>query len=376
MIKSKFESVYYLNQIYRIKQMAIYFALFCLFIFSYLDVIRFDHPLLNEVLFIRLFYQLLPVIVILITSLLSQRKILNKNLAHLVVAFSVFLVGVGHAEILATAFEQSKYFPKVGMAIILYYAGILLALPVMFASLTCLAIITFATYAYLAAGMPTDEVISTTVFYVVFATCCIFMNLVSTKMLMNNIKLVKHINLLAKTDDLTQLNNRYAFFEHAKQIVEQSLKARNNFAIMIVDLDNFKKVNDSLGHQIGDEVLIKVAKILKGHCRGQHDIAARFGGDEFVMMLYENDEKTIENTCLQIISEIEQMAKTIEVRVNAAEVKLGASIGVTINHNNECSDINNLIEMADLALYEVKNSGKNSFRIQRNNTYNFGFNGI
>ena len=80
---------------------------------------------------------------------------------------------------------------------------------------------------------------------------------------------------------------------------------------MIVDLDNFKKVNDSLGHQLGDEVLIKVAKILKNHCRRQLDLAARFGGDEFVMMLYENDEKVIAETWQQIIYEIKQMEKEL-----------------------------------------------------------------
>lgn len=283
----------------------------------------------------------------------------------MVTAFSVFLVGVGHAEILISAYEQAKFFPKVGMAIILYYAGILLTLPVAYASLSCAAIIVYATYAYSAIGIPTDEVISTTVFYTVFAACCIFMNIISTQMLVYNIKLVKQINFLAKTDDLTQLNNRYAFFEHAKQIIEQSLKAKNTFSIMIIDLDNFKKVNDSLGHQVGDEVLVKVAKILKSHCKNQLDIAARFGGDEFVMMLYENNEKKIEKTCQQIISEISQMAD--ELLDKSSEIKLGVSIGVTLNRTYENININRLIEMADLALYEVKNNGKNAYGIQKNN---------
>ncbi|MCB1583454.1 MAG: GGDEF domain-containing protein [Marinicella sp.] len=361
MKKPKFESQFYFNQIYRLRQRAIYFAVLSLMVFVYVDTIRFTQPLLNQVIVLRLLVQLLPITIILITSSLQHQNKVNKQVYYWITAICVFFIGVGHAEILVAAYKSQHFFPKVGMAIILYYAGILLALPLAFAATSSFCIILYATITYSSVGLPTDEVISTSVFYVVFSACCVFMNTVTSQMLKNNVKLVKHINDQANTDSLTNLKNRRAFFEHADHIIKQSYRKHEQFALMIIDLDNFKKVNDILGHQKGDEVLTMVAQILKAHSRRPLDLASRYGGDEFVLLLYGINEKDVQFICNKIIFEVEQITKNIADK--NLTIKLGISIGVVFNDININHSINNLVEMADQALYQVKNNGKKSFAI-------------
>ena len=161
-------------------------------------------------------------------------------------------------------------------------------------------------------------------------------------------------------DKLTGLKAR-AFFdeelnENLSQIFEKNEKHRKEgfgftkISILFIDLDNFKKVNDTYGHGIGDEVLKKVANILKESVRGT-DIAARYGGEEFAISFLGADE---ENASIKA----EEIRKVIEKTIfnDYPDLKISASIGVaTIDHLSRTD----LIKFADRAMYEAKNSGKN-----------------
>ncbi|MEO1800925.1 MAG: EAL domain-containing protein [Cyanobacteria bacterium J06629_2] len=157
----------------------------------------------------------------------------------------------------------------------------------------------------------------------------------------------------AKHDSLTSLPNRAAFLERVDWAIERNrADSEYLFAILFIDLDRFKIVNDSLGHQIGDELLITVANILQDCARNQ-DYVARLGGDEFTIVL---DQITSIETAKAIAKKInEQLATPIDL--SGHKVFTSASIGI-VEANAKHKDSADLLRDADLAMYRAKALGK------------------
>ncbi|MCX7553944.1 GGDEF domain-containing protein [Marinicella sp. S1101] len=359
-MKAEIESGYFLNQIYRIRQLALYFALFCLLCFMYLDTQRFSEDLLKKVLIIRTIFQVIPILLLMSLAFFQLCSTQHKFWVNGLLALAVTLVGIGHAEILVTAFESGNYFPKVGLVIILFYAGIILAMPLMHSTISSFTIILYASYSYVAAGLAQEEVLSITVFYFAFSACCLFMNMLTSKMYIHNFKLIKQMNQQANTDNLTKLSNRRYFFEKSSYIHDSAMRESKSFAILLVDLDYFKQINDALGHDQGDQVLKQVAHVLQSHCKRPLDMVARFGGDEFVLLFYDTNEAYIQFICQDIIQQIEVISS--QLNNQPAKSKLGVSIGIAFNQKNDKYDVKALINIADSALYEVKKNGKNGYQ--------------
>lgn len=162
------------------------------------------------------------------------------------------------------------------------------------------------------------------------------------------------LRILAEYDQLTGLYNKRT----AKQMIDSVLKQNPNktHGLLIVDLDNFKKVNDTKGHLTGDKVLEEVGKVFRTQFR-ESDIAARFGGDEFALFMTNIDNGKIvaerANNLLNAIAGIDSYY--------TGEVKLSASVGCSLYPENGNS-FETLFEKADIALYEVKRSGKGRWK--------------
>ncbi|MEG0577405.1 MAG: GGDEF domain-containing protein, partial [Bacilli bacterium] len=164
------------------------------------------------------------------------------------------------------------------------------------------------------------------------------------------------IEFKAKRDGLTGLYNKLTFNQHVdKYLTERNSKISYD-AYMIIDLDNFKDVNDNLGHTIGDTVIKVVSIIIEKVCN-DNGYAGRFGGDEFVVFLYKQQSYAeIENKADIIISHIKR---------DIAEYNVTASIGICFVGNDE--DSKQLFNKADKALYKSKNNGKNKFTVYKEN---------
>lgn len=164
------------------------------------------------------------------------------------------------------------------------------------------------------------------------------------------------LSILASTDPLTGLLNRRCFFERADEELSRLKRNNKQAAVVIVDIDFFKSVNDQYGHPAGDAVLTVISKILKNSVR-QHDLVSRFGGEEFAIFLADVDiDKAI------ILAE--------RMRTNIAEqkviykgeiIKTTASFGLSMLAP-ESKDINSVINEADRLLYEAKESGRNMLK--------------
>ena len=165
------------------------------------------------------------------------------------------------------------------------------------------------------------------------------------------------INFQAHHDLLTNLPNRALLRDRLGLAISQAKREQEMLAVMFLDLDRFKNINDSLGHVIGDELLQQVSTRLKS-CIREGDTLARFGGDEFTLLLPKigNGKEDIS----KIAQKINEVLKGPFI-INGNELYVSASIGISI-FPRDGKDMDTLIKHADIAMYHVKDTGKNSFK--------------
>lgn len=156
---------------------------------------------------------------------------------------------------------------------------------------------------------------------------------------------------LAITDELTGTYNRNHLNSIFQQELEKVVVTDKTFGILMVDLDHFKNINDTLGHAKGDEVLQKVAQVLSGSMRS-NDTLVRWGGEEFVVIVADVDEKGMISLC-------EKINKNVEAHNSEVELSVTVSIGATLSQKQDTQD--SMISRADKALYQAKAKGRNSY---------------
>ncbi len=163
-----------------------------------------------------------------------------------------------------------------------------------------------------------------------------------------------HIYQLANYDPLTQLANRSLFETHFTQILSRSERSQEHFALMFIDLDNFKEINDTLGHSVGDILLQEVARRFQTVSRDE-DIITRQGGDEFLLLFPDTDAKAASQIAQKLL---EVTAETFFYE--AQELHTSLSIGISIYpENGESLEL--LAKNADTAMYKAKEEGKNRY---------------
>jgi len=164
------------------------------------------------------------------------------------------------------------------------------------------------------------------------------------------------IEYLAYHDGLTALPNRSLFNKLLSQAISQAQRSNKQLAVAFIDLDRFKQINDTLGHEAGDELLKEVATRLKS-CLRESDIVARLGGDEFVVLLTElTDEKYAATVAQKIITAIARPFVLL-----GQEFRVTASIGIS-TYPLDGADEQTLTKNADIAMYQAKEDGKNNFQ--------------
>lgn len=160
----------------------------------------------------------------------------------------------------------------------------------------------------------------------------------------------------ANHDTLTNLPNRTLFKDRLNQTIASSNRNNEMFALLFIDLDQFKKINDSLGHHVGDEVLIEAAKRLKSALR-EEDTLARLGGDEFTVIL--KNIKSIQAASVVANKIINNMRE--KMIINGHPLYLSSSIGISI-YPNDSTNEHDLLKFADTAMYKAKDDGRDNFQ--------------
>jgi two-component system cell cycle response regulator len=164
----------------------------------------------------------------------------------------------------------------------------------------------------------------------------------------------KTIQEIAVTDPLTGIYNRRHFFERLRNEFERAHRYKSDMAIIMADLDHFKKINDNYGHESGDRVLISTAEILKKHLR-KIDVVARYGGEEFILLLPEISKVKAYNVAERIRGDLESHAYAHD----GVNFYVTVSMGVADTKSYGVTTAEDLIRRADENLYKAKRSGRN-----------------
>jgi diguanylate cyclase (GGDEF)-like protein len=168
---------------------------------------------------------------------------------------------------------------------------------------------------------------------------------------------IEKLETLSLTDELTKINNKRSFLEQMNLIWEHCQRLRLQLSVVMIDVDNFKKYNDSLGHLEGDKALIAIAQCLKNELKRETDFVARFGGEEFVCLLpfIEKDDAIAFATTL--VRSVENMKIPHPKNEHSKYLTISAGLAHIVPSENNSSA--QALDLADKALYTAKKSGRN-----------------
>jgi len=172
-----------------------------------------------------------------------------------------------------------------------------------------------------------------------------------------NARLFEEVQRLAVTDDLTSLKNRRGFFEVARRELERATRTGRPLSALMLDIDGFKRVNDTYGHAVGDEVLRHLAERCRRAVR-DIDLVGRYGGEEFAVLLPETDLKTALEVAERVRSSIGDMPFDTEV----GPLPIRVSVGLALLDDDSEQTVESLLDRADTAMYLVKQAGGDAVR--------------
>ena len=174
-------------------------------------------------------------------------------------------------------------------------------------------------------------------------------------------ELQTELKLLASTDSMTKLYNRRYFAKMSEHILHLSKRQKNDLSIIMIDIDKFKNVNDTYGHQVGDNVLVHLANILIENQR-KSDVICRYGGEEFVILL----PSTTIDGALNVAEKLRGDVESLTIHPLASQdLKFTISLGLSVVDIENETNIENALKRADDALYEAKKSGRNKVCISK-----------
>jgi diguanylate cyclase (GGDEF)-like protein len=162
------------------------------------------------------------------------------------------------------------------------------------------------------------------------------------------------LNYMSSHDALTRLLNRRSFIQKVNEKMKGVIKNEECAALVLIDIDYFKHINDEFGHPIGDLVLKEVSDILMKHIKTT-DLATRWGGEEFVLFLY----KTSIDEAYALADKIRLVIKERTILLDNFKIQITASFGIALIKDNTATSFETAYKTADKALYQAKNQGRN-----------------
>jgi diguanylate cyclase (GGDEF)-like protein len=163
---------------------------------------------------------------------------------------------------------------------------------------------------------------------------------------------------LSNMDALTGLFNRRHFFSEAEHELERTIRHHHRLAVIMLDIDHFKSINDTHGHCVGDRVLQEVAEKIRDTIR-RSDTPCRYGGDEFAILLPETDIFAAEGIGCRLLQDIELTG----IETDKGRILITASVGIAALSEDDYAEVDILIDRADQSLYEAKKAGRNQVKL-------------
>lgn len=172
------------------------------------------------------------------------------------------------------------------------------------------------------------------------------------------VNMVRSLDLASRIDGMTGLANRRDIMEKIDREATRSQRHQHPFTIILVNIDHFKKINDTYGYNTGDDVLVEVSRVLRG-CVRNEDICARWGGEEFLLLLPE----TTAAAALSVANKVLESTSMTEFKANKPGIRLTVSIGIC--EHDPAQSVQECISKANQALNKAKQGGRNSYIIAK-----------
>jgi diguanylate cyclase (GGDEF)-like protein len=339
------KSKHFSLQIYQLRKWALISASFYFIYSCTLDFFRYSAEVYQITLLIRAALVLLPLVVVIYWFFKDEK---SKSLAtHSILSFLVLVAGLSHSLTYYISVKAGFYAPKIGLLIIIMYASLILALPIILAAGCSITVIAISSFAYLKAGEPIENVLINASYYVVFAMGCLSTNKVCETILRHNYQLMESIERQPTLDPLTGIYNSRFFYHQATQLLEQANRENKSFSLLLIKIVDFNLVNESLGQAASDRLLMFISDILTERCKRPFDLPSRLFEEKFALIFYDTNRNHIENICLALIDAVQELkSETANVVFPST---LSVSIGAVLSEDLKFSGAPTLKQMSDIA---------------------------
>lgn len=333
---------------------AILYAYFCA-----MDLVRFTPDIYQVTLPIRIVFFLIPLIAL---SVLYWKKDEDNQEIHLFWLTYLYLAaGFIHCFLLYFLDKYETFFTNTGFILIIMYGCLLTAIPIKVASVASVILMITLVFSMSLGAYPTQDVTLNAVVYSFFIILCLFISRMCQMILIENFSLIKRLYNESVYDGMTQLFNRRHFDQQLNLLMQIAKRDNRNIGLVFLDVDKFKQFNDLQGHLAADDVLKLISAALQKICRREGDFAARYGGDEFVLVFYDINKESLNEKCSSIL----QAIKSLNVKHPNSPISsfVTVSVGATLVHPIENNSCERSIKQADENLYVAKEKGRNGFHL-------------
>jgi len=277
---------------------------------------------------------------------LSSARLLIAACGTLIAVFIALAVGEGRTELMAPM--------AVNLVAVFFFSGLMFRQAILTAAVMIMGFLLAA----LAVGLPQPMLIESLVIMSLSAGVAAVVYRDVELAYRRNFLENALINELVARDALTGLMNRRAFDEHLLRVWQHALRDQRVIAVLMIDIDHFKRCNDRWGHQAGDAALRGVGRVIEGFARRPLDLAARFGGEEFAVILFDLALPHVQDIAERLRASVEKL-RVAPATDPAAPPDVTVSIGVGLAVPVIGRSPQGIIQLADEALYEAKNIGRN-----------------
>jgi len=335
------------------RRWALTVALLLYVAFAIMDVIKFPSEIYRLTISTRLIFVILPLLYLNFVYWLKPPISIRSNVLLMLATY--LAAGLNHTLIYYISGLYGFQFSQLGIVLIIMFGCLLMVLPIKPSSIVTAIILCVYAAVTLYLKQPLTDLLFVLIILSFVAAICLTVNRVGQNRLYQNYLLINRLYNESVTDGLTKLNNRRAFQEHIVRLNAIAVRDNAALGLIFIDADYFKIVNDSCGHSMGDEVLKKLARVIKNKCRRTEDIGFRIGGDEFAVILYGVNRAKLEETCLEIVESV----ANLNLNNNGKILKTSVSVGAALKTKGTKISSDKLVKIADEYLYEAKENGRN-----------------
>jgi diguanylate cyclase len=328
--------------------------LICLIIycgFTLLDLVRFPPEVYTTAIPVRVVLVIIPLS---IAVFVHWAKPISSTRAYLGLNLVIYLnAGLVHIFVLALARAKiDMQFSELGFVLLILFGCLMTALPLVPTALVSfLLLIVMFLVNSLGDGVALEVGFQVAV-YASIVLICLIMNASLKRLLTNNYNVIQQFYGDSITDGLTGLKNNRFFVKQTLHLIQQAKTENKEVSLAIIDVDNFKEINDKYGHAYGDDCLSNLGTILTSVCNRKLDFPCRLAGDEFTIVMYDASQGEIDKVCQDILTDIQ--LHDVEVSIGTATTMIDVNMPAIIIKDK-------LFEQADRALYKAKANGRNMF---------------